>query len=76
MGTTMNIQENLHQHLKNLPPHLQAEVMDFVLFLEQRHLRESPSKSLAEKLMEMPDVGRDEDFERINDSGGPRDVFD
>lgn len=61
----MTMQENLNQHFEKLPPHLRAEVMDFVLFLEQKHLREPPRKSLAAKLMEMPDVGLDEDFERV-----------
>jgi hypothetical protein len=62
------MQENLNQHFQKLPLHLQSEVMDFVLFLEQKHMREPPRKSLAEKLMEIPDVGLDEDFERIQDT--------
>ena len=32
-------------------------------------------RSLAEVLAAMPDVGRDEDFERTDDNGAPR-VFD
>lgn len=36
----------------------------------------TPRKSLAQVLAEMPDVGRDEDFERYqNDSKDARDVF-
>lgn len=31
-------------------------------------------RSLAEHLMAMPEAGRDEDFERVDES--PRDVFD
>lgn len=33
-------------------------------------------RSLAEVLAAMPDVGRDEDFERERDSGTPPRVFD
>lgn len=72
----MTQQESLNQHLEKLPVHLRAEVLDFVLFLEQKHLKAQPKKTLAEKLMEIPDVGLDEDFERINDTGNPGNVFD
>lgn len=33
------------------------------------------SKSFAEVLAAMPDVGRDEDFERVEDEVGKEDVF-
>jgi len=33
-------------------------------------------RSLAELLLAMPDVGRDEDFERVEDTGPAPDVFD
>ena len=33
-------------------------------------------KSFAEALVTMPGVGRDEDFERIEDEVGKKDVFD
>jgi hypothetical protein len=33
-------------------------------------------KSFTEALAEMPDVGRDEDFERAQDQAGAVDVFD
>lgn len=32
----MQLPEQIQQHLQNLQPHLQAEVLDFVLFLEQK----------------------------------------
>jgi plasmid stability protein len=35
-----------------------------------------PRKSFTEALAEMPDVGRDEDFERAQDQAGAVDVFD
>lgn len=70
----MNLRQTIHQHLGNLPENLQAEVFDFVLFLEQKQSREaqgqSPAKqSLADRLLEMPDGGLDEDFARVDDKG-------
>ncbi len=70
----MNLRESIHQHLGNLPENLQAEVFDFVLFLEQKQAGKTKSKfpakqSLADRLLEMPDCGLDEDFARIDDKG-------
>ena len=36
----MTIAENIQQHISLLPPEKQAEVFDFVLFLEQRQAGE------------------------------------
>jgi hypothetical protein len=76
----MNLRQSIHQHLGNLPESLQAEVFDFVLFLEQKQSTEakgkSPAKqSLADRLLEMPDCGLDEDFARVDESGRAGDVF-
>ena len=48
----MTLQENLNQHFEKLPLHLRAEVLDFVLFLEQRH-NEAARKSLEAAYREM-----------------------
>ena len=37
----MSIAENIQQHISMLPPEKQAEVFDFVLFLEQRQAGEN-----------------------------------
>lgn len=42
--------------------------------LEESLLRPK-GKSFAEVLAAMPDVGRDEDFERVEDEGDKEDVF-
>jgi len=36
----MRLDETIHLHIAKLPEHLQAEVFDFVLFLEQKQKRE------------------------------------
>jgi hypothetical protein len=36
----MQLDEQLHQHIELLPLELKAEVLDFVLFLEQKQARE------------------------------------
>lgn len=36
MNFNPQLPEQIQQHLQNLQPHLQAEVLDFVLFLEQK----------------------------------------
>jgi hypothetical protein len=59
----MTMQENLNQHFEKLPLHLRAEVLDFVLFLEQKYLRERPEKSPAEKLTEIPEGELNKGFE-------------
>ncbi len=75
----MNVKQSIQQHLENLPENVQAEVFDFVLFLEERQSKEAsrPSirKSLAEVLLEMPDCGLDEDFARVDDRDRAGDVF-
>lgn len=42
----MSIIEEITQHLHTLPPHLQAQVLDYVLFLQQKYPQASPA-SLA-----------------------------
>jgi len=76
----MNLRQNIHQHLGNLPESLQGEVFDFVLFLEQKQSREaqgqSPARqSLADKLLEIPECGLDEDFARVDELERAGDVF-
>lgn len=77
----MNLRQNIHQHLSNLPESLQAEVFDFVLFLEQKQATtakdKTPSKEcLADRLLDMPDCVLDEDFARVDDKGQAGNVFD
>ena len=77
----MNLQETINQHLGNLPPNLHGEVLDFVLFLEHKQAagmdtNQRATKSLAQMLTEIPDVGWDEDFVRIGEAGRAGDVFD
>lgn len=72
----MTDREILTQRLSNLPPYLQQEVLDFMIFLEWKYLKEPPKKSFIQHLREMPDVGLDEDFERIQDTKKPDGVFD
>jgi hypothetical protein len=38
----MQLHEEIQQHLIKLEPHLQAEVLDFVLFLEQKQQQSRP----------------------------------
>lgn len=78
---TMNLRQSIHQHLGNLPESLQAEVFDFVLFLEQKQAGKAKGKlpakqSLADRLLEMPNCGLDEDFARVDDKGQADNVFD
>ena len=77
----MTLKENIHQHLGNLPQNLHAEVLDFILFLEQRYTvsqeKAKPEmKCLAEWLLDIPPVGLDEDFERVDEEGFTDHVFD
>jgi len=77
----MTLQENIHQHLGNLPKNLHAEVLDFILFLEQRYTSpqnatQGKKKCLAEMLLDIPSVGLDEDFERVDEGGHSDHVFD
>lgn len=77
----MNLPQNIQQHLNNLPENLQAEVFDFVLFLEQKQLKAVenaiPAKEcLANRLLTMPDCGLDTDFARVDESGRAGNVFD
>lgn len=46
----MRIDEAIQQHVARLPEHLQAEVYDFVLFLEQKQARQSALPIEAEAL--------------------------
>ncbi|WP_176225194.1 DUF2281 domain-containing protein [Methylomagnum ishizawai] len=72
----MDIQATINQHIANLPPDLRMEVLDFVIALERKHSAQPVKKSFIQKLREMPDVGLDEDFERIHSTSRPSDVFD
>ena len=47
----MNIQENINQHVANLPEHLRMEVLGFVLSLERKHPEQPTRKSFIQKLM-------------------------
>ncbi|WP_446808524.1 hypothetical protein ACH50O_14695 [Methylomonas sp. 2BW1-5-20] len=38
----MQLHEEIQEHLVRLEPHLQAEVLDFVLFLEHKQQQSSP----------------------------------
>ena len=56
----MNIAETIQRHLLSLPPEKQAEVFDFVLFLEQRQASEASvpaSPSARPSLREHPAFG-------------------
>jgi len=44
----MQLHEEIQQHLVRLEPRLQAEVLDFVLFLEQKQ-QQSPPKTEADE---------------------------
>ena len=44
----MPLQEEIQQHLVKLDPNLQAEVLDFVLFLEQKQSRTVHEKRESE----------------------------
>ena len=46
----MRLDETIHQHVVKLPEHLQAEVYDFVLFLEQKQARQYSQPTEAEAL--------------------------
>lgn len=43
----MNLQETINQHLSSLPENLQAEILDFVLFLE--HKRQQKPKLMSKE---------------------------
>lgn len=72
----MNVQESINQHVANLPPNLRMEVLDFVIALERKHSVQPVKKSFIQKLREMPDAGLDEDFERVQNTSRPDDVYD
>lgn len=44
----MRLDETIQQHVGRLPEHLQAEVNDFVLFLEQKQKQALQSTSVTE----------------------------
>lgn len=46
----MRLDETIQQHVTKLPEHLQAEVYDFVLFLEQKQALQNPSVTETEAL--------------------------
>ncbi|ATG91783.1 hypothetical protein [Methylomonas koyamae] len=45
----MQLHEQIQQHLAKLEPSLQAEVLDFVLFLEERQKKRQPDQSVSEE---------------------------
>ncbi len=70
-----NLDEQIVQTLKQrAAQHGRSAEAEHRLILEQV-LRQPRRRSLAEVLAAMPDVGRDEDFERLEDNGTAR-VFD
>lgn len=46
----MSLDEAIHQHVVKLPDYLQAEVYDFVLFLEQKQKKAISGQSLMPSL--------------------------
>ncbi len=44
----MQLHEEIQQHLVNLEPNLQAEVLDFVLFLEEKQKKQQPDQRITE----------------------------
>jgi len=44
----MQLHEEIQQHLVNLEPSLQAEVLDFVLFLEEKQKKQQPDQRVTE----------------------------
>jgi len=76
----MSLRQTLYQHIGKLPENLQAEVFDFVLFLEQKQAKAAQDKPpakecLANRLLAIPDCGMDEDFARVDEPGRADDVF-
>ncbi|OAI06030.1 hypothetical protein A1353_10090 [Methylomonas methanica] len=45
----MQLHEQIQQHLVNLEPGLQAEVLDFVLFLEEKQKKRQPDQTVSEE---------------------------
>ncbi|WFP48494.1 hypothetical protein PL263_10250 [Methylomonas sp. EFPC3] len=44
----MQLHEEIQQHLVNLEPGLQAEVLDFVLFLEEKQKKQQSDQRVTE----------------------------
>ncbi len=63
----MNLAQIIQQHIANFPPEQQAEVLDFVLFLEKKlsisveepivlcHLRDEPAIGIWQERQDMQD---------------------
>lgn len=49
----MRLDEIIQQHTKALPPQLQAEVFDFVLFLEQKQTHDTLIKDHQQRKMRL-----------------------
>lgn len=45
----MQLHEEIQQHIVRLEPKLQAEVLDFVLFLEQKQLQTLPNTAISDE---------------------------
>jgi len=70
-----NLNENIVVALKQRAArHGRSAEAEHRLLLEEVLLRPK-GKSFAEALAAMPNVGRDEDFERLEDAGGGDRVF-
>lgn len=56
------------EKMQALPPDKQTEVLEFIEFLASRSATKlTPKESLASRLLTIPSVGLDEDFERVED---------
>jgi len=67
------ILEQIQRHAAALPLSSQAELLNYAVYLEQKARQKMPAhsnpaerKSLAQWLLEIPDVGLDEDFARVS----------
>jgi len=69
-------QAQLLEKFNGLPPDKQGVALDFIEFLAMRSATEVRVKQcLAAFLLEMPNVGLDEDFARVDESKAVGDVF-
>lgn len=61
------------QNFDSLPPIAQEQVIAFIDFLKNRYATKSPD-FFIDSLMAMPNVGKDSDFERVQNES-TSDVF-
>lgn len=62
----MNTAELIYQRSLNLPEAAAQEALDFIDFLCGRY-QESKQQEFVDCLMQIPNVGQDKDFERLDD---------